>query len=138
MVLQTQDQAVEIDGKALKSLRRNVTAIRDMLDEAGGRLYLLTYLLPGDPEGLLEGDEAKAVREGRLYQGQANQAIRMLSEELDIRLIDVERHAGAPDDWDSAWFLDHIHPRPVGHQRIADTARRHLSAFGELPASYAD
>jgi lysophospholipase L1-like esterase len=138
MLLRRQDKTVEIDEKALRSLRRNVKGIRDMLDAAGGRLYLLTYLLPGDPEGILRGNDAAAVKQGRLYQGRANEALRRISGDLEIRLIDIERQTEAPDQWDGAWFMDHIHPRSIGHSRIADTVRRHLSVYGELPMDYAD
>ena len=32
----------------------------------------------------------------------------------DIGLIDIEETIEVPTEWDSSWWIDHIHPRQIG------------------------
>jgi lysophospholipase L1-like esterase len=117
-------------------LRKNIVSFADAAEQSGGQLYLLTYMIPGKPEGL-EPETAKRVATCREKQRAGNQMLRQLAAEKGLPMIDLENTVPAPSVFDSQWFIDHIHPTPKGHREIAEAALKHLAAYGELPVSMA-
>ena len=136
--LQHQENAVWHDPKALESLDRNLAQLKSNIDTLNGGMYLLTYLIPGGPTTEMSPEQQRLLEQGRSYQIKTNVILRDLAEKHQIPLIDLEKHVDVPTDWDSRWFMDHVHPWPIGHQKIAESVRKHLCSYGELPLTLAE
>jgi len=127
------ENASWIKPEAKATLLKNIISLNDAIGKRNGKLYVMTYLLPGDATGILRPNAAKEIAKSREYQGIGNQILRTVASEHNIALIDIEKYAEAPSKWDDNWFMDHIHPTTVGHKAIAETTLKWLSAYGELP-----
>ena len=99
------------------------------------RLYLMTYLIPGDASDRLYPNAAEQVDKVRTDQKKTNQAIVNFARKNNIGLIDIELHSNAPEVWSNDWFLDHIHPSAQGQKEIAGSTLKQLISHGELPIS---
>ena len=119
-------------------LKSNIKKLGTKITDAGGQLYILTYLLPGTAKET-NPRYAKDVDLSRALQGKGNDIMRTLSkEEENLRLIDVHASIDTPTKWNSVWFQDHIHPTAMSSGLIAQSVQRHLVSYGELPVSVLD
>ena len=93
----------------------------------------MTYLIRVPPK--LTPSNYDSLQKARDYQLQANAILRKIASESNISLIDIEETVPVPEEWDSSWWIDHIHPRAIGHLQIAISTKKHLAAYGEIPLS---
>ena len=115
-------------------LQENILQLDQKIAALGGKLYLLTYLLPGEGEKS-NPRYAKDIALSIALQGRGNQVLRELHRENDIGIIDVELSITSPESWDPSWFQDHIHPTAYASTEIAKTVQKHLVSYGEFPLS---
>ena len=95
-------------------------------------MFLMTYLVPGKATNELSPSNQESLEKARNYQIQANKVLRKIVARADIGLIDIEETVEVPTEWNSSWWIDHIHPRQIGHIRIATSTKKHLAAFGDV------
>jgi lysophospholipase L1-like esterase len=119
--------------KARANMEKNVLILNERIQSLGGRVYMLTYILPGKPPSGLEPYQAEQIIQGRTLQKSGNQIIRDVAEKYGLPLIDLEYLVEVPEYWDGEWFSDHIHPNYRGHDAIAEAVFRYLISNGELP-----
>jgi hypothetical protein len=116
-------------------LRSNINRLNSALQELGGQLYLLTYLLPGTAEKSNPRYKAD-ISLSRALQGRGNDIMRALSkEDSSLRLIDIDDSIETPNEWSAHWFQDHIHPTASASADIGISVQKHLVSYGELPIS---
>lgn len=116
-------------------LKENILHLEQEVQRIGGRVYLLTYLLPGTAESS-NPMHIEDIALSRSLQGRGNDIIRTLcSTNTSLGLIDIEMSVIAPMEWDATWFQDHIHPTALASEEIAISVQRHLVSYGEFPLS---
>ena len=99
---------------------------------AKGDFIMLTYLVPGEPEG--HSRQSLQIQATRRAQLDVNAAIRRTATALGAPLIDV----GAASDsgpYDPNIFIDNIHLSVEGHRRVGILVRDQLAMTGVLPVS---
>ena len=114
-------------------VQKNIQKLSTYTEKMGGKMFLMTYLVPGKATEKLSPSNQESLEKARKYQIQGNKVLRKIAARSDIGLIDIEDTVDVPPEWDSSWWIDHIHPRQIGHVQIATSTRKHLSAFGEIP-----
>jgi lysophospholipase L1-like esterase len=95
------------------------TPLRDAAEARGGRLVLLTYLVPGQPPEALDAQAQAVVAASREAQLLVNRAIRATATELGVPVIDLETAGIVGAVWSPAGFVDHIHPSAKSSARAA-------------------
>ena len=136
--LDQRDDAVTINLQAQNLLEQNLIKLNQLMKELNGKLYILTYLIPGPPDDTMSPEQQRLLETGRSYQKNTNTVLRTLSNKEQIALIDLEHQVNSPNTWDASWFMDHVHPYSKGHTQIANSVRKHLCSYGELPLSLAE
>lgn len=124
---------VVLDPRLREVYRQRLATLRDWHLEHGGRFWLATYAIPGEPTPDLSEKEAYVLRRTRSGQALINQEIRAAAEALDVPLVDVETELGSPAVYDHAWFIDNIHLTREGLGRLATLVRTRLQDAGDLP-----
>ena len=108
--------APRVDQAGVASLSERMVAAYRGLQEAavarGGRLVLLTYLVPGRPPATLEEAPAVVVAASREAQLQVNRSIRTAGQSLGAEVIDLASAIELGEMWSLDHFVDHIHPTP--------------------------
>lgn len=100
---------------------------------AGGRVYLLTYLVVGTPSEGLDDYAARIIEATHEAQPLINDHLRALASAHGAGLIDVQRRLMPPATFSSDWFQDHIHPTAAGSAEVARAVRQALAEDGVLP-----
>lgn len=112
------------------------SALADLsLRMPGVQPYLLTYVVPGEPQTTLPNFPANLIHEGRAAQQAYNAQLRELATMFGLPLIDVDLLVPAPDIWTSEWFQDNIHLTAMGYDEVAAAVFTELKASGELPTA---
>lgn len=124
---------VMLDPRLREVYQERLATLRDWHHEHGGRFWLATYAIPGEPTPDLSEKEAYVLRRTRSGQALINQEIRAAAEALDLPLVDVETEVGSPAVYDHAWFIDNIHLTREGLGRVATLVRTRLQEAGDLP-----
>lgn len=104
---------------ALPPFEEAVAQLAQATEAAGGRLVMMTYLIPGPAPDGTSAEFTTALANSREHQQRINALIRAAAARLALPLIDLERDLPAPARWDPTWFLDDIHPTPTGYQAMA-------------------
>lgn len=116
-----------------EAYQHTVRYIQDWSRGKGVKLYLITYLIPGEVQSSQdEGGFAKNTTIVRRFQSDMNRLIREVSKEVDCGLIDLEALIPVPTHWDRTWFADSIHPTALLHERIARVVTDELISSGSL------
>jgi len=100
--------------------------LRDAAAARGGRLVLLTYLVPGAPPEGLDPSVAEIVSASRGAQRSVNRAIRTAGGELGVDVFDLERSVDTGEVWSLSAFVDHIHPTAESSARAAAVLYEHM------------
>ena len=127
----------EVNQQAQMLLEKNLTSLNSLMQKLNGGMYILTYLIPGEANEDMAPEQKRLLEQGRLYQKQTNTVLRSISSKEGIPLIDLEFQVDVPPNWDASWFMDHVHPYSKGHTQIAQSVRKHLCSYGELPLNLA-
>lgn len=84
----------------------------------GGRLVLLTYLVPGHPPLGMDAKPAAVVAASREAQLQVNASIRAAGQRLGVEVIDLAAAIEVGETWSIDHFVDHIHPTPRSSAQV--------------------
>ncbi len=124
-----------LDASLLAMFEQDLRDTRDLVLGHGGSMYLLTYLVPGEPTPDMDSYAAQVIAATHRGQPAVNGTLRNIAHRQEIPLIDLEAIARTPPSWDPAWFVDHIHLNEHGAGVVATAVRRYLALAGELPAT---
>lgn len=133
-LLRDRQPEVQVERATLEWYTEQLRAFDEAVRATGGRTFVLTYIVPGEPPPSLDPGRAEVVRTTRDAQLLCNETIRQAAKTLDVALIDVARLVDAPPEYSPDWFTDHIHPTALGHAEIAKVVHRALIDAGALPA----
>lgn len=131
--MEAEPPRVDVNPASLQFYIENLRSLVSTVSATGGRTFVATYLLPGEPTADLSAAQAEVIETSRQAQRSENEIIRQAAAATGADLIDLEREVSVPAQWSPAWFSDHIHPTALGQGRMTDVIEEHLVIAGALP-----
>ena len=126
-----QGPQVAVEG-LLARMAQELSGLSDDVIAHQGRLFLLTYLVPGPPPAGLDPALAGVVQASRLAQAEVNASLRHAAAVLPSGLIDLERTVPVGAQWDVQEFVDHIHLSATTSARAAAAVLAALEESGAI------
>ena len=124
---------VNLAQRQLTTFTNNLQRLKERVDAREGRLYLMTYAIPGAPTPDMPDHRRDVLLATQTGQAEINTAIRQIAAAADVAVIDIEQQVPMRDPWSPAEMLDHIHLTTSTSGAVADEVRRRLVTDGVLP-----
>ena len=124
---------VNLSDRKQVAFTNNLTALKQRVEDRGGRVYLMTYALPGSPPDDMPDHRRSVIAATRSGQAEINAALREIAGTVGVDVLDIEAALPMQDPWTAAEMLDHIHLTALSSTALADEVRRLLVADGLLP-----